>query len=171
MTDVTIQIKVPQGTKSRDLNITISSDKIHCALKADPDNPFISGTLHDKVKSDDSYWSIEDGCKVVITLDKARDNIWKCVVEGDPEIDTKKVDNVRNISDYDEETQAGIQKVMYDQERKLKGLPTSEEEKQQEILKQAWNAEGSPFAGQPFDPSVLKPPENFPPPGGFPPPQ
>jgi hypothetical protein len=44
----------------------------------------------------------------VITLDKGRDNIWKSVVVGDPEIDTTKVENVRNIGDYDEETQAGI---------------------------------------------------------------
>ena len=41
---------------------------------------------------------------------------------------------------------------MYEQNRKLKGLPTSEEEKQHEMLKQAWNSEGSPFKGQPFDP-------------------
>jgi len=33
------------------------------------------------------------------------------------------------------------------------GLPTTEEEKQHEMLKKAWNAEGSPFKGQPFDPS------------------
>ena len=45
-----------------------------------------------------------------------------------------------------------LKKIMYEQDRKLKGLPTSEEEKQHEILKQAWNSEGSPFKGQPFDP-------------------
>ena len=33
------------------------------------------------------------------------------------------------------------------------GLPTSEEEKQMEMLKKAWNAEGSPFKGTPFDPT------------------
>ena len=36
---------------------------------------------------------------------------WKSVVVGDPEIDTTKVDSVRHVSEYDEETQAGIQKV------------------------------------------------------------
>lgn len=46
-----------------------------------------------------------------------------------------------------------MKKIMYEQQRKQMGLPTTEEESQQEMLKKAWNAEGSPFKGQPFDPS------------------
>lgn len=44
---------------------------------------------------------------------------------------------------------------MYEQQRKMQGLPTTDEEKQYEALKQAWDAEGSPFKGTPFDPSKL----------------
>jgi hypothetical protein len=42
---------------------------------------------------------------------------------------------------------------MYEQDRKMRGLPTSEEEQQNELLRKAWDAEGSPFKGTPFDPS------------------
>lgn len=35
------------------------------------------------------------------------------------------------------------------------GLPTTEEEKNIETLKKFWDSEGSPFKGQPFDPSKL----------------
>jgi len=35
----------------------------------------------------------------------------------------------------------------------MAGLPTTDEEKQMELLQQAWNSENSPFKGQPFDPS------------------
>merc|ERR1719502_1616975 len=92
---------------------------------------------------------------VQVTLVKLREVWWKSVVEGEPEIDTQKVDSVRNISEYDEETQAGIRKIMFDQDQKRKGLPTSDEIKNEDMLRSAWNAEGSPFKGQPFDPSVL----------------
>jgi len=74
---------------------------------------------------------------------------------GDREIDTQRVDSTCKIDDYDEPTQAAIQKLMFDQQQKMQGLPTSDELKQQEILKKAWNAEGSPFKGTPFDPSLV----------------
>ena len=35
------------------------------------------------------------------------------------------------------------------------GLPSTDEEKQHDVLKKAWDAEGSPFKGTPFDPSKL----------------
>lgn len=36
------------------------------------------------------------------------------------------------------------------------GRPTSDEIRNTELLRKAWDAEGSPFRGQPFDPSVVK---------------
>lgn len=36
------------------------------------------------------------------------------------------------------------------------GELTSEQIKQQEMLRKAWNAEGSPFKGQPFDPNIVQ---------------
>lgn len=36
------------------------------------------------------------------------------------------------------------------------GQMTSDQIKQQEMLRKAWDAEGSPFKGQPFDPNVVQ---------------
>lgn len=37
----------------------------------------------------------------------------------------------------------------------LLGESTSEQIKQHELLRKAWNADGSPFKGQPFDPNLV----------------
>lgn len=36
------------------------------------------------------------------------------------------------------------------------GELTSEQIKRHEMLRKAWNAEGSPFKGQPFDPNIVE---------------
>ena len=88
-------------------------------------------------------------------MEKANEVIWKSAFKGDKEIDTKKVDNSKRIDEFDNETQAALNKIVYEQNRKRNGLPTTEEEKKLEQLKEAWNKPGSPFAGQPFDPSMF----------------
>ena len=92
------------------------------------DEPLVDGELAEKVKVDDSFWSVEDGQYLNVNFEKAYEAIWKCVVLGDEEIDTKKVDNSKRIEEFDLETQGHLQKVLYEQERKRAGLPTTEEE-------------------------------------------
>ena len=93
--------------------------------------------------------------KTIIFLEKATEIIWKSAFKGGKEIDTKTVDNSKRIDEFDSETQAALNKIVYEQTRKRNGLPTTEEEKKLEALKEAWNKPGSPFAGQPFDPSMF----------------
>lgn len=65
-----------------------------------------------------------------ISFEKAYEAIWKCVLLGDPEIDTKTVDNSKRVEEFDLETQGHLKKVLYEQNRKRMGLPTTEEEEQ-----------------------------------------
>jgi len=150
--EATVEVPMPKGTKGKDLDVVISKEHLKIGLKGKP--PVIDGKLPEAVDCEDSMYVINSGV-VQVTLVKKREIWWKYVVEGEPEIDTQKVDSTRSISEYDEETQAGIHKIMFDQEQKRKGLPTSDQIKNEDLLKKAWNAEGSPFQGQPYDPSVL----------------
>lgn len=57
----------------------------------------MDGELCEKVKPDESFWSIEDKQFLSINFEKSTEVIWKCILLGDDEIDTKKVDNSKSL--------------------------------------------------------------------------
>ncbi|KAK7350997.1 hypothetical protein VNO77_10109 [Canavalia gladiata] len=133
--EVNVNVPVPNGTKSRFVICEIKKNHLKVGLKGQP--PIIEGELYRPVKPDDCYWSIEDQSALSILLTK-HDQMewWKCLVKGDPEIDTQKVEPENSkLSDLDPETRQTVEKMMFDQRQKSMGLPTSDELQKQEILK------------------------------------
>ena len=95
-----------------------------------------------KLKADDSIWTVEDaedGSKVVhLAIQKwaGQWHWWDSAIKGDPKIDTQKIEpESSNLSDLDGETRATVEKMMFDQRQKQMGLPSSDELKKQEMLK------------------------------------
>jgi len=159
--DIEVKIPVPSSIiKGRDVGVEIKSGYLKVWLKKGVSpitgsGVLLDGNLQRTVKSEESMWLLEAGEFVVINLEKREERFWTAVLEGDTEIDKSKVDTTRDISDFDEQTQSDFEHVMYDHHQKLQGKPTSQEKKTHELLKQAWNAKGSPFAGTEFDPSKV----------------
>lgn len=91
-----------------------------------------------------------------INLEKAEERWWENLLEKEEKLDLRNMNPEKPMEDLDEESQVKIKKMMYDERQKQMGLPTSEEQRNLELLQKAWNAEGSPFKGTPFDPSVLQ---------------
>ena len=124
---------------------------------------YLNGELYAKIKANESTWVVDEKKKLILSLEKAEENIWKTIMIGDREIDTSKVENPKHLHEFDDETQGALRKILYEQNRKNNGLPTTEEEQQLEMMKKAWNQPGSPFEGTPFDPSKINVPsgQNF----------
>lgn len=154
ISEVTMQIPIPEGTTAKDILVIIKAKHFTVHLKKDP-KPIIDGDLQERVKVEDSFWSIEDKKYLNVTFEKAYEAIWKTVIVGDKEIDTKTVDNSKKLEEFDLETQGHLQKVLYEQERKRMGLPTTDEEKQQKLMQEMLAKAGadSPMAGLPYDPN------------------
>ncbi|XXG82368.1 hypothetical protein AAC387_Pa10g0331 [Persea americana] len=133
--EVTVNVPVPKGTKSRFVVCEIKKNQLKVGLKGQP--PIINGEPFQSVKVDDCFWSIEDEKFISILLTKQNQmEWWKCLVKGDPQIDTQKVEPENSkLSDLDPETRQTVEKMMFDQRQKSMGLPTSDEVQKQEILK------------------------------------
>eukprot|EP01091_Cochliopodium_minus_P009389 TRINITY_DN2305_c0_g1_i1.p1 TRINITY_DN2305_c0_g1~~TRINITY_DN2305_c0_g1_i1.p1 ORF type:complete len:177 (+),score=77.13 TRINITY_DN2305_c0_g1_i1:40-570(+) len=134
LSDVTITIDLEKGIKGKDLIVTIKPTTILVKVKSQ-ETPLLDGELFSTIKKDDE-WYITDG-QLIIELNKQnKQEWWKCVVKGDQEIDTQNIEpESSKLSDLDGETRSVVEKMMYDQRRKEMGLPTSEEEKKQEMMK------------------------------------
>ncbi|CAL8102561.1 unnamed protein product [Calicophoron daubneyi] len=156
--DVDLKIKVPPSVKSaRDLNVIVDRKRIRVYVKKDLEETlFFDRSLSWDILKDESMWTLQpkEG-QLQICLDKVQERWWEAAFEGEDKINTRKIDCSRPMHELDEEAQAKIQQLMYDEQRKRQGLPTSEEQKVQDILAKAWNQEGSPFKGTPFDPSKI----------------
>jgi hypothetical protein len=99
----------------------------------------LQGDLAHPIHIDDSTWTLETtpkGKEISIHLAKAAgSNWWAHIVTSAPKIDTTKITPENSkLSDLDGETRGMVEKMMYDQEMKRQGKPTSDEAKKNDLL-------------------------------------
>lgn len=133
--EVTVTIPVPDGTRGRDLTVVIGKKHLKVGVKGQSEM-IVDAPLTKIVVMDDSFWTVEDGNRCVIQLQKLNDHEWwNSVCQGHSTIDVTTIQpESSSLADLDGETRKTVEKMMYDQRQKAMGLPSSDEESKMAAL-------------------------------------
>lgn len=136
--EVFVYLPLPDNVRAKDLDVQIKALTLKVGVKGQ--TPIVDGEFFKKVKAGDCMWNVEsDGNKRLLNLTLTKvegQNWWHTVIKGDIEIDTQKVEPENSkLSDLDGETRKTVEKMMYDQQAKQMGKPTSDEVEKREKLK------------------------------------
>ena len=139
--EVEVMVDVDANLRGKQLRIDIRRGHLRVAVKGKESEPLIDGALHEAVDVEESTWTMtKEGGKetktLTIILSKVKGmSWWKRVIVGDAEIDTAKIQPENSkLDSLDDETRQTVEKMMFDQRQKAKGLPTSKEREQAAIL-------------------------------------
>ncbi|XP_040014245.1 nudC domain-containing protein 3 isoform X2 [Xiphias gladius] len=156
-TDVEVRVFVPKTVvKGRQVIVSLQTGSVRvCARDGAEETTLMEGEFTHKINTENSLWSLEPGSCVVLSLSKTSEVWWNAVLKGEREIDINQINRERSMASVDEEEHAVLDRLTFDYHQKLQGKPQSHEMKVHEMLKKGWDAEGSPFKGQQFDPSMF----------------
>jgi hypothetical protein len=118
----------------KNMKVTISLDKLVVVVNG---NTLIDGKWKDKINTEETYWTIENGdlddykgryLHLNIEKWKNQSSWWSTPIQGDVEINTQKINpEPSKLSDLDGETRSTVEKMMFDMRQKQQGLPSSDE--------------------------------------------
>ncbi|XP_075714754.1 nudC domain-containing protein 3 [Rhinoderma darwinii] len=155
--DLEIKVPVPKDVvKGRQVSLDLRSTCIRVAVRdSQGERVLMDGNFTHKINSETSLWSLEPGKCISISLSKCGEYWWNAVLEGEEKIDIEKINKERGMATVDDEEHAVLDRLTFDYQQKLQGKPQSHELKVHDMLKKGWDADGSPFKGQTFDPSMF----------------
>lgn len=133
--ELIVTIPLPDNTRGRDLNVTMTKTHLKVGLKSSREL-IVNDDLTKTIIVDDSFWTVEDNNRLVLTFTKFNQmEWWDSVCVSDPNIDITKVQPENSqLSDLDGETRQTVEKMMYDQRQKALGLPTADEQNKNDIM-------------------------------------
>lgn len=111
LAEVTVTIPVPEHTRGRDLNVTIAKQHVKVGLRKSAGPEWIvQGRFVHPIICDDSFWTIEDGNRLVMNLQKLNQmEWWDAVLDDDPKIDIKRIQPENSsLNDLDGETRQTV---------------------------------------------------------------
>jgi CS domain len=136
LSEVVVTIPVPLNTRGKDLIVVLSKEHLKVALRSEPKSPIVDEPLTKPIICDDSFWTVEDNCRLVLNLQKLNQmEWWDSVCVHDPKIDVRAIQPENSsLADLDGDTRQTVEKMMFDQRQKALGLPTSDEQQKFDVL-------------------------------------
>ncbi|KAJ8261121.1 hypothetical protein COCON_G00168440 [Conger conger] len=155
--DVEVRVHVPAHIqRGKQVSVSLQTGSVRVAVReGSAERVLIEGELTHKINTENSLWSLEPGNCVLLSLSKGMEVWWSAVLKGETEIDVNQINRERSMASVGEEEHAVLNRLNFDYRQKLQGKPQSHEMKVHDMLKKGWDAEGSPFRGQSFDPSMF----------------
>jgi len=135
LAEVMVNIPVPENTRGRDVQVNINKSHLKVLLKREQ-KVVVDADLTKSIIGDDSFWTIEDGNRLVVNLQKLHQmEWWESVCKGDPIINVRHIrPENSSVSELDGETRKTVEKMMFDQRQKALGLPTSDDQTKLDAL-------------------------------------
>jgi hypothetical protein len=139
--EVIVRFPLPPNVTSKQLRIDITTAHLFVGLKAQSQPPLLNGPLYKPIKAEESMWFIEDKSTCVVTLSKTNlqfEEWWPHVCTTERQVDMKTLKPPsKHMRELDDGARATVEKLMFDQHQKRLGLPTSEEQRIQEMVQRA----------------------------------
>ncbi|XP_068191152.1 nudC domain-containing protein 3-like [Antennarius striatus] len=156
-TDLEVRVLVPKTIiKGRQVSVQLQPSSIKVFVREGAEEKtLMEGEFTHKINTENSVWSLEPRRCVVLSLSKASEVWWNALLKGEKEIDINQINRERSMETVDEEEHSVLDRLTFDYHQKMQGKAQSHEMKVHEMLKKGWDAEGSPFKGQQFDPSMF----------------
>ncbi|XP_045101571.1 nudC domain-containing protein 3-like isoform X2 [Portunus trituberculatus] len=156
--DLEVQVVVPSGvTRGKQVRVAVKQSSLAVSVQDGGSawRTLLDGTLAHPVRAEECLWSLVSAEHVAIHLEKIEECWWDRLLTQHNPIDLQKISAEREYGSLPEEDRSKIQEMMWSRWQKDQGKPTSDQLRMESVLREAWTAEGSPFQGQPFDPSSV----------------
>lgn len=132
--------------------VKISCTKSNLKVQLSSGQVLMDGEFTASVKASELVWTLMPSSHLSINLEKAREGpTWAKLFQSDTEDLSKLETPQQPLAELKESDRMAVEYALAQQSKKEQ----KDDQDLEKILKQAWNQEGSPFAGQPFDPSIL----------------
>mmetsp|Transcript_12409 Transcript_12409/g.24970 ORF Transcript_12409/g.24970 Transcript_12409/m.24970 type:complete len:146 (+) Transcript_12409:149-586(+) len=118
--EVTVVVPVGRKVKGKECKVDVQRRSIRISVPSAVEEnervTVLEGELFAPVRVDDCVWNVLDSDTVEVMLTKEdRMQWWKCVVVGEEEVDTQKIEpEPSGLGDLDPEMRSMVEKMMVD---------------------------------------------------------